>query len=149
MVRRIPDGYRAVTPYLVIAGVDRVMKFLRLAFGAAEKFPPMKRPDGTVAHAEMRIGDSDVMIGEARGEYPPTPGSFYVYVEDVDGTYRRALRAGAVSVTEPQDQFYGDRSAGVRDPGGNFWWIATHKEDVSEKEMERRFRASLAQESAL
>ena len=148
MVRRIPEGYRCVTPYLVNQGVDRVMKFLREAFGAVEKFPPMKRPDGTTMHAEMLLGDSTVMMGEASGEYPPMPACFYVYVEDVDGTYRRALRAGGVSATEPRDQFYGDRGAGVRDPGGNFWWIATHKEDVSDFEMERRFRATLTGSAA-
>jgi uncharacterized glyoxalase superfamily protein PhnB len=147
MVRRIPDGYRCVTPYLVNRGVDRVMKFLRQAFGAVEKFPPMMRSDGTIMHAEMRLGDSSLMMGEASIECPPMPGCFYLYVEDVDGTYRRALLAGGISVAEPRDQFYGDRSAGVQDPGGNTWWIATHKEDVSDFEMDRRFRATLRQAS--
>jgi len=147
MVRRIPDGYRCVTPYLVNHGVDRVMRFLSQAFGAVESFPPMTRPDGTVLHAEMRVGDSVVMMGEALGQHEPMPGCFYLYVEDVDLCYRRALRAGAAPITEPRDQFYGDRSAGVRDPGGNFWWIATHKEDISEQELEKRFRATLAREA--
>ena len=124
------------------------MRFLKQAFGAAEKYPPMRRPDGTIMHAEMRFGDSVLMLGEASEEYRPMPACFYVYVEDVDGTYGRALRAGAVSVIEPQDQFYGDRGAGVRDPAGNFWWIATHKEDVSEQEIERRFQATLDHPSA-
>src|SRR5437764_783321 len=148
MVAKIPVGYRNVTPYLVNEHVDRLMDFLRYAFGAVEAFPAMKRPDGAVAHAEMRIGDSVVMMGEASAEYPPMPAFFYLYVEDVDGCYRQAMRAGAKSVTEPRDRFYGDRSAGVRDPGGNTWWIATHKEDVSDQEMERRFRASLVREEA-
>ena len=149
MVRRIPEGYPNVTAYLVNEGVDRVIRFLRQAFGATERFPPMMRPEGTIMHAEMRIGDSVVMMGEACVECPPMPACFYIYVEDVDGTYRRALRAGAVAVSEPRDQFYGDRSAGVRDPSGNLWWIATHKEDVSDQEMERRFRASLAYSGAV
>jgi len=148
MVPRIPTGYRNVTPYLVNEHVDRVMMFLRRAFGAVETFPAMKRPDGAVAHAEMRIGDSVVMLGEACAEYPPITAFFYLYVEDVDGCYRRAIRAGGVTVTEPRDQFYGDRSAGVRDPGGNTWWIATHKEDVPDQEVERRFRESLAHQGA-
>jgi uncharacterized glyoxalase superfamily protein PhnB len=148
MVPRIPTGYRNVTPYLVNEHVDRVMMFLRQAFDAVENFPALKRPDGAVAHAEMRIGDSVVMLGEACAEYPPIPAFFYLYVEDVDGCYRRAIRAGGTSVTEPRDQFYGDRSAGVRDPGGNTWWIATHKEDVPDQEMERRFRESLAHQGA-
>jgi PhnB protein len=147
MVKKIPEGYPNVTPYLVNEGVDRVIRFLRQAFGAAEKFPPMKRPDGAIMHAQMRVGDSVIMMGEASSDYPPMPSTFYVYVEDVDATYRRAIQAGAFSVTEPRDQFYGDRSAGVRDPAGNCWWIATHKEDISDQEMERRFRASLAKAS--
>jgi uncharacterized glyoxalase superfamily protein PhnB len=149
MVRRIPEGYRCVTPYLVNEGAERVLRFVTQAFGAAEKFPPMKRPDGKIMHAEMRIGDSVVMLGEACGEYRPMPGCLYLYVEDVDGMYNRALQAGATSVTEPRDQFYGDRSAGVRDPAGNFWWIATHKEDVTDAELERRFRATLSQPSGV
>ena len=148
MVRKIPEGYGCITPYLVIEGAERVVRFLRQVFGAAERFPPMRRPDGTIMHAEMRIGDSVVMLAEASAEYHPMPTCFYLYVEDVDGTYRRALQAGALSLTEPKDQFYGDRSAGVQDPAGNCWWIATHKEDVSSEEMERRFRASLSQPSA-
>jgi PhnB protein len=146
MVRKTPEGYRSLTPYLVNEGVERVIRFVRQAFGGAEKFPPMRRPDGTIMHAQMRIGDSVIMLAEASAEYPPIPGCFYLYVEDVDGTYRRALQAGAMPVIEPMDRFYGDRSAGVRDPAGNYWWIATHKEDVPEEEMERRFRASLQQQ---
>ena len=144
MVPRIPNGYRNVTPYLVNERVERVMKFLRQAFGAVDSFPPMKRPDGAVAHAEMRIGDTVVMMAEACGQSSPMPACFYLYVEDVDRSYRRALQAGGRPVSEPRDQFYGDRSAGVTDPGGNTWWIATHKEDVPEREMERRFQESLA-----
>lgn len=142
MVRRIPEGYRNVTPYLISEGVERVIRFLRQAFGAAERYPPMRRSDGTIMHAEMRVGDSIVMMGEASGEYCPMPACLYVYVEDVDGTYRRALQAGGTAITEPKNQFNGDRSAGVRDPAGNFWWIATHKEDVSEGELEKRIRAA-------
>jgi len=148
MVRRIPEGYRNITPYLVNESVDRVMTFLRQAFGATEKYPPMRHPDGTIMHAEMRIGDSTLMLAEASVEYRPMPACFYVYVEDVDRTYRRALRAGAVSVIDPRDQFYGDRGAGVQDPAGNFWWIATHKEDVPDQEIDRRFQASLAHSGA-
>jgi PhnB protein len=149
MVRRIPEGYRNVTPYLINEGVEKVIHFLRQAFGAAEKYPPMKRPDGTIMHVEMRVGDSVIMMGEATSEYRPMPACLYVYVEDVDSTYQRALRAGATSVVDPRDQFYGDRSAGVRDPAGNVWWIATHKEDVPDAELQRRFRASYSQPSGV
>jgi PhnB protein len=147
MVKRIPEGYRSITPYLVIDGAVKEIHFLRQAFGAAEKFPPLKRSDDTIMHAEMRIGDSVVMLAEASEQYRAMPSCLYLYVEDVDATYLRALQAGATSVTEPKDQFYGDRSAGVKDPAGNFWWIATHKEDVPEAEMERRFRATASQPS--
>ncbi|HYR52974.1 MAG TPA: VOC family protein [Candidatus Dormibacteraeota bacterium] len=149
MVRRIPEGYRNVTPYLINEGVEKVIHFLRQAFGAAEKYPPMKRPDGTIMHVEMRVGDSVIMMGEATSEYRPMPACLYVYVEDVDSTYQRALRAGATSVVDPRDQFYGDRSAGVRDSAGNVWWIATHKEDVPDAELQRRFRASYSQASGV
>jgi PhnB protein len=95
-------------------------------------------PDGTVGHAEVRIGGSPVMMGEARGPWPAMPCAIYLYVNDTDAVYRRALAAGATSLMEPADQFYGDRNAGVKDPCGNFWWIATHKEDVSPEELQAR-----------
>ena len=97
-------------------------------------------------NTELRIGDSIVMMGEPMGEFSPMPCSLYLYVTDVDGVYARALRAGAASLREPANQFYGDRSAGVKDACGNFWWIATHVEDVPREELERR-AAALMQES--
>jgi PhnB protein len=96
-------------------------------------------------HAEVRIGDSVVMMGEPADESSLMPGMIHLYVDDVDTTYQRALQAGATSLREPEDQFYGDRSAGVRDAFGNVWWIATHKEDVSPEEMKRRAQASMRQ----
>ena|SRR5437016_1170607 len=132
-----PDDYHSVTPYLVVEGVPKLMDFLKEVFGAEEK-EKMALPDGKIMHAEMRIGDSVVMMGEAGGENKPMPGFLYVYVEDTDETYQRALRAGAMSVREPKNEFYGDRNAGVRDACGNLWWIATHVEDVSDEEMQRR-----------
>jgi PhnB protein len=101
----------------------------------------MAHPDGTIMHAEVKIGDSIVMMGEARGDCKPMPGSLYVYVNDADATYRRALQAGATSMMEPGDQFYGDRTAGVKDPSGNQWTIATHREDVPPEELRRRAEA--------
>ena len=140
-VKAIPDGYHSVTPYLVVPGVAILLDFLKQAFDAQEVHPPMRRPDGSIMHAEVRVGDSVVMIGEPRGEFTSMPGSLYVYVSDTDAVYKRALQAGAISLTEPADQFYGDRSAGVQDPVGNRWWIATHKEDVSPKELTKRAAA--------
>ena len=98
----------------------------------------MRRPDGTLQHGEVKIGDSIVMLAEASGQWKPRPSTLYLYVNDTDATYRRAIEAGATSLMEPATQFYGDRSAGVQDPAGNFWWIATHVEDVSPEEMHRR-----------
>src|ERR1035437_3384908 len=121
-VKPIPDGAHTVTPYLVVEGVPKLIDFLKQAFGAEELFR-MARPDGGVMHAEVKIGDSMIMIGEAMGQWKPKPCSLYLYVEDVDAVYQRAIQAGGTSVGEPKDQFYGDRSGGVTDPCGNHWEI--------------------------
>lgn len=139
-VKPIPDGYHTVTPYLVVEGVDELIDFLKQAFDAVET-ERLPRPDGKVGHGEVRIGDSVVMLGEASGEWKPMPGFIYLYVNDTDATYKRALEAGATSVMEPADQFYGDRNAGVKDASGNMWWIATRKENVSPEELRRRAEA--------
>ncbi len=139
-VRPIPDGYHSVTPYLVVRGVDRLIEFLQRGLGAVEK-ERHSRPDGVVMHAELKVGDSIVMMGEAPDEQAAAPSNLYLYVEDVDRTYRQALEAGGTSVREPADQFYGDRVGGLKDPSGNTWWISTHLEDVSPEELERRQRA--------
>jgi PhnB protein len=140
-VRPIPEGYHTVTPYLVVPGVPELIEFLKQAFDARET-GRFAGPDGTIMHAEVRIGDSPVMMGEPAGGVQPIPAMLHLYVEDVDAAYRRALAAGATSVREPADQFYGDRSAGVKDCFGNQWWMATHVEDVSPEEMERRAAAA-------
>jgi uncharacterized glyoxalase superfamily protein PhnB len=139
-VKPIPDGYHTVTPYLVVEGVDELIDFLKQAFDAVET-ERLPGPDGKVGHGEVRIGDSVVMMGEASGEWKPMPGMIYLYVNDTDATYKRALDAGATSVMEPADQFYGDRNAGVKDASGNMWWIATRKENVSPEELRRRAEA--------
>jgi uncharacterized glyoxalase superfamily protein PhnB len=146
-VKPIPDGYHSVTPYLPIVGVPRLLEFVEQAFDA-KVIEKMTSPDGTIRHAEVRIGDSMVMMGEAQSPRKPMPAMIYLYVTDTDATYQRALKAGASSVMEPADQFYGDRNAGVEDPVGNQWWIATHKEDVSPKEMARRAKAALSKQES-
>jgi PhnB protein len=138
----IPDGYHSVTPYLIVKGADRLIDFVTQAFDAA-LIERMARADGTIGHAEVRVGDSVVMLSEASGEWKPMPAALYLYVPDTDATYREALKAGAASVMEPADQFYGDRNAGVRDPVGNIWWIGTHQEDVLREELERRAAANM------
>jgi PhnB protein len=145
-VKPIPDGYHSVTPYLVVQGVGNLIDFLTQAFDAQEVFR-MPRPDGNIAHAEVRIGDSIVMMGEAMGELKPMPSSIYLYVNDTDAVYKRALQAGATSMMEPADQFYGDRHGGVKDPVGNIWWIATHQEDVPPEELAKRAEAFMQQQS--
>ena len=142
-VQPIPDGAHTVTPYLVVEGVPKLIDFLKQAFGAQEA-ARMARPDGGVMHAEVKIGDSTVMMGEPMGDWKAKPCSLYVYVEDVDAVYQRAIEAGGTSVGGPKDQFFGDRTGGVIDPCGNYWGIATHVEDVSHEEMAKRFTAMMA-----
>jgi PhnB protein len=109
---------------VIVQGADRVIEFLKQAFEAKE-VERMSMPDGSIMHAEVRAGDSTVMLGEASGQWGPMPASLYMYVPDVDAVYQRVLKAGATSVMEPADQFYGDRNAGVKDSAGNLWWIAS------------------------
>ena len=143
--KAIPDGYHSVTPYLIVKGAAQLIDFVKEAFGAEETF---RMPGGGgIMHAEVRIGDSVVMMSDAGGEYGPMPAMLHVYVEDVDTVYKRALQVGAVSMREPEVQFYGDRSAGVKDAFGNQWLIATHVEDVPVEELERR-QKELAQRQA-
>ena len=144
-VRPIPEGAHTVTPYLVVEGIPKLLDFLKQAFGAQERFR-MARPDGGVMHADVMIGDSIVMMGEAMGEWKPKPCSLYLYVEDVDAVYQRAIDAGGTKVREPSNQFYGDRTGGVIDPCGNYWGIATHVEDVSHEEMAKRFAAMVGKQ---
>ncbi|HEX9871403.1 MAG TPA: VOC family protein [Candidatus Tectomicrobia bacterium] len=144
-VNPIPQGYHSVTPYLVVREVPKLLDFLKHAFNAQE-IMRMPQPDGTIMHAEVRIGDSAIMMGEAQGEHKPMPGSIYLYVNDTDATYKRALQAGATSQMEPADQFYGDRHASVVDPVGNRWFIATHIEDVPPDELARRAEAFMKQQ---
>lgn len=139
-VKPIPDGYHTVTPYLIVNGVPRLLDFLQQAFGATELIRA-PRPDGSIMHAEVAIGDSRVMMGEPPASSPSMPGCVHLYVVDTDALYHLALQAGATSLREPTDQFYGDRMAGVQDPLGNHWWIATHTEDVPPAELARRAAA--------
>jgi len=128
-VKYIPEGHHTVSPYLVVPGVAQLIEFTKQVFGATEVYAS-KRPDGTVQHAEVRIGDSIVMMGEGGPGGKHFPGMLHLYVEDADAVYQRAIQAGAKSVREPADQPYGDRSGGVEDAFGNQWWISTHVKDV-------------------
>jgi PhnB protein len=148
-VKPIPEGYHTLTPYLIVKGASDALDFYAKAFGARELYR-MADPSGKVGHAEMRVGDSPFMLADEfpeRGAVSPLPGgghsvSFLVYVPDVDAAFARALAAGAKAVRPVQDQLYGDRSGTLEDPFGHQWTLATHVEDVSPEEMERRSRRS-------
>jgi uncharacterized glyoxalase superfamily protein PhnB len=133
----IPDGYSTITPYLVVANAVSLFQFLARAFGATEiRRSPM--PDGSVLNIEARIGSSMVMIVQGRQAHDIRPFALYMYVPDVDAAYRQALDAGGRSIMEPADQFYGDRGAGIEDPAGNNWWLATRIESLTTEELGRR-----------
>lgn len=129
-VKPIPEGFRTVTPYLLVKGVPQLIDFLEKAFDA-KVIHRSTTPEGSINHAQVQIGDSMVMMGEARDQWTPMPSMLYLYVEDVDTLYHRGLQAGGTSVRELTDEFYGDRVGGVQDPTGNQWWIATHIKDVN------------------
>jgi PhnB protein len=144
-VKPIPDGYHSITPYLIIRGAKKAMEFYSKAFGAQEVFK-MEDEKGTIGHAEMRIGSSIFMLADEKPNMPHkspatlggSPISIMLYVEDVDSTFKQAVSAGAEVERPLANQFYGDRTGGVKDPFGFSWYISTHVEDVSPEEMERR-----------
>ncbi len=145
-VKPIPDGYHTVTPYLIVEGASSLIEFLKEAFDAQET-ECVVQPDGTIMHAEVTIGDSVVMLSDAMGERKPMPTSIYLYVNDADATYQRALQAGGTSMMEPANLFYGDRHGSVKDPAGNYWSIATHIEDVPREELAKRAEAFMKQQA--
>ena len=144
-VKPIPDGYHTATPYLIVDGAARAIAFYKQAFGAVELMR-FGGPDGRIAHAEIRIGDSPIMLADEMPEmgyrspqaYGGTPVGLMLYVRDVDAVFAQAIAAGGREVRAVQDQFYGDRSGNLVDPFGHMWTISTHKEDVSPDEMQRR-----------
>lgn len=160
-IQPIPDGYHTATPYLIVKGAGRAIEFYKRAFGASEVMR-MDGPKGRIGHAEIRIGNSPIMLAD---EYPEMgfrspqslseaganmkpPVSILLYVEDVDARFKKAIAAGAQELKQLQDQFYGDRSGTLQDPFGHVWTIATHKEDVSPDEMKKRAEAFLKQQCA-
>lgn len=143
-VHPIPDGFHTVTPYLVLDDVAACIDFCKQAFDA-EEIERVTLPDGSVMHAQIRIGTSPVMMGSAKDEWPAMPALLHLYVDDADVFFERAVAAGATVVRAMQDEFYGDRSGGVRDSNGNLWWLATRKEEVSAEEVARRAAAAQAE----
>lgn len=137
----VPAGYHTVTPFVIAKGASRFIDFMIDAYGGAD-LGRVPNEDGTIGHAEVRIGDSVVMTFDAKPGWPDTPAFLRLYVADADATYSRAIEAGATSVTEPGDMPWGDRACRVRDPLGNLWWIMTHVEDVDPEEEGRRYGES-------
>jgi PhnB protein len=149
-VKPIPDGYHTATPYLIVKEAAKAIEFYRAAFGA-EELMRFAEPGGKVAHAEIKIGDSPIMLAD---EYPDMgfrgPQSLggssvciLLYVQDVDQRFARAVSAGATVLKAVKDEFYGDRTGTLTDPFGHVWTLATHKEDVGAEEMQRRFKESM------
>lgn len=120
----VPEGYHSITPYFTVADADRLIEFLLAAFNAAI-IKEDRNDDKRIQHARLRIGDSIIMLNEATETYAGNMSQMHLYVDDTDATYEMALRSGAVSIMEPNDRPHGDRMAGVKDPTGNIWWIAT------------------------
>lgn len=143
MVKPIPEGYNTVTPYLVVKSPETLIEFAKEVFDAKEH-DINKTPDGKITHAEIQIGDSKVMIGCECDQNKGMASMLYLYVKDVDSVYSKALKAGAEKIQPVKDQFYGDRSGGVRDSNGIQWWIATHVEDVSKEELNKRMQTAMA-----
>jgi PhnB protein len=144
-VAPIPPGYSSVTPYLIVRGAAKAIDFYKRAFGAVELFR-FDGPDGTLGHAEIKIGNSPIMLADGMSDYPDpltlggTGVSFMLYVPDVDAAFARAIAAGATVKRPVADQFYGDRTGTLADPFGHVWSIGTHVEDVSPEEMDRRHK---------
>jgi PhnB protein len=151
-VKPVPDGYHTVTPYLIVKDAAAAIDFYKKAFGATEEMR-MEMPGGKVGHAEIKIGDSRVMLADefpemgAKGpqSYGGTPVSLLLYVPDVDARFKQAIAAGGKETRPLKDQFYGDRSGTLTDPFGHTWTIASHVEDVPPAEMQTRMKAAMEQ----
>jgi PhnB protein len=137
-VNPIPEGFHTVTPYLIVSNAQGLLDFIVDGLGGKVEFS-MKQDDGKITHATARIGESVIMVSDLMKDTKPTISMLYLYVEDVDRLYARALKVKGTKVTrEVKDEFYGDRSGCITDAWGNHWWIATHVENVSEAELEKR-----------
>ena len=147
-VKQIPEGYHSVTAYLIIDGAAAAIDYYKKAFGAVELF--RMEHAGKIGHAEIKIGDSPIMLADPQPEMGyrdpkslgGTPVSLMIYLDDVDTIYKQAIANGGVELKALQDQFYGDRSGTLTDPFGHVWTIATHKEDVTPEEMDKRIKAA-------
>lgn len=137
--KSIRDGFHAITPYIFAQNAPRLIEFISAAF-AGELAYSKERPDGSIIHAEMRVGDSMLMLGQASADFGPMPTSIYLYVTDCDTVCQTALNSGGVSVFPIMTLPSGERYGGVKDPCGNIWWVATHVEDVPPEEQDKRWK---------
>lgn len=135
----IPEGFHAITPYLFAEDASRLVKFISEAFGGT-LIHRQERPDGSIMHAAMQVGDSMLMLADGTAQFRPMPTSIYLYVADCDAVYQTALDSGGVSIFPIMTLPSGERYGGVKDPCGNIWWIATHVEDIPPEEQERRWK---------
>jgi PhnB protein len=153
-VKKIPDGYNRVSPYLIVNGAERALEFYKQAFGAVEIFRH-KAPDGKIGHAEVRIGDTIIMVADefpahdAHGprKFGGSPVSLHVYCDDVDAVATKAVAAGGKMKRPVADQFYGDRLGTLEDPFGHTWHLSTHIEDVPPEELDRRAKKAMAEQA--
>ena len=151
MANPIPDNYRRVTPYLIVDGAAEAIDFYERVLGAKQRGDRMPAPGGKIGHAELELGDSVIMLADEAPDFGAlspktvggTPVTIHVYVEDVDAAFQAAMEAGATSQRDLEDQFYGDRMGQFEDPFGHQWSVATHVEDVSPEEMEKRAAAAM------
>lgn len=137
-ISKIPDGYHTVTPFIAVKNARKLLDFMKEAFNA-ETLAIVPNADGSVGHAETKIGDSIVMMFDSKKGWPHTPSFLRLYVDDCDATHQQAVKSGASSVTEPTDMAWGEKVSRVRDPFGNIWWLMERREEVSPEKLQRRF----------
>jgi PhnB protein len=135
----IPEGSSVVSPYMIVESVEKELAFLKRVFNAEIKYD-VKDAEGFISHSEVRIGDSTIMLGRANQNFPPTESMIYVYVDNADDVYEKALKEGAASLMKPEDRFYGNREGGVKDIYGNTWWIAQYIRTVPQEEIEQKMK---------
>lgn len=135
-VDAVPEGFHTATPFLIVNDADALVEFMKKGLNAQEVYC-LRTEGGSIMHAQMKIGNSMIMVGGASG-MPEMLGAIYLYLEDADAAYEKAIKAGGQSVIAPRDEFYGDRMGGIKDPFGNTWWFATHIEDVPNEELRKR-----------
>jgi PhnB protein len=141
-VRAVPEGFHSVTPFLMVRNASGLIEFLKKTFDGKLTYI-LKDDNDQIVHSTVTVGNSIIMICDAMDNMEPQPGILYVYLENADEVFQKALQAKAIKIHEPTNEFYGDRAGAVKDEWGNVWWIATHVEDVEEKELERRSKIAL------